>query len=114
VTRREFITLLGGVVTSWPFAARAQQAAIPVIGFLASPSADEWGPFVTAFQAGLKESGYIEGQNVTIEYRWADGQYDRLPALIGIHVIRAAGKRSSAARPPHSPNLSWSSQAEIE
>jgi len=70
MTRREFITL-----------PRAQQPKLPVIGFLGSPSAPEWSPFVTAFQRGLKETGYVEGENVTIEYRWADGQYDRLPAL---------------------------------
>jgi hypothetical protein len=81
VQRRVFISLLGSSVAAWPLAARAQQPATPVIGFLGSSSAAEWGPFVTAFQRGLKETGFVEGENFTIEYRWADGQYDRLPAL---------------------------------
>jgi putative tryptophan/tyrosine transport system substrate-binding protein len=81
IRRREFLTLLGGAVVTWPLAAPAQQSTMPVVGLLSSVTARQWAPFIAAFFQGLNEVGFVEGQNVAIEQRWAEGQYDRLPAM---------------------------------
>src|SRR4051812_17644740 len=79
--RREFITLLGGAAAAWPHAVRAQQPAIPVIGYIHPTSPAESANLLAAFRNGLMEAGYVENQNIAIEFRWAERQYDRLPAL---------------------------------
>jgi ABC-type uncharacterized transport system substrate-binding protein len=86
--RREFISFLGGAAAAWPIAARAQQSATPVIGFLHLTSRDETRGYLPDFQQGLADTGYIEGKNVAIEYRWGEGHNDRLPSLIAELVRR--------------------------
>jgi putative tryptophan/tyrosine transport system substrate-binding protein len=97
VRRRDFITLVGGVTAAWSMAMRAQPSAIPLIGFLHSATANAYAPMTAALRKSLSEAGYVEGQNVAIEYRWAEGQFDRLPELAAdlvrhhVSVIFAGG-----------------------
>src|ERR1700747_1706283 len=100
--RREFIGLVGGAAAAWPLSVRAQQPATPVIGFLSTSLPTEFVRYLAAFRQGLKETGFIEAQNVAIEFRWAEGRYDRLPDLAadlvkrGIAVLVATGGAAAA------------------
>ena len=98
--RREFITLIGGTAATWPIAARAQQPAMPVIGFLSSRSPGESAGVVAAFRQGLRETGFIEGRNLAIAFRWAEGRYDRLPGLAAELVDMPVALLFSAGGPP--------------
>ena len=88
IGRREFITLLDGAATAWPLVAQAQQTAMPVVGFMIGRSPEDSAHLVAAFYQGLSEAGFVEGQNVAIEFRWARGQYGRLPGLAAVLVVR--------------------------
>jgi putative ABC transport system substrate-binding protein len=103
IERRKFLATLGGAAAVWPLAARGQQPAMPVVGFLSSVSQAQTRHMVAAFQRGLGETGYVDGRNAAIEYRFVDGQYDRLPALASEMVRRPVSLILAAGPPPCTP-----------
>ena len=90
--RREFTTLLGGAALAWPHAARAQKPPIPVVGYLSGTSPDDSIDILADFRRGLAETGYVEGRNLAIEYRWLEGRYDRIPMMLGDLVERRVSR----------------------
>jgi len=107
MTRREFITLVGGAAIAWPLAARAQQAAMPVVGFLSTRASGDDPHLVAAVRRGLRETGFIEGQNVAFEYRFAVNQNDRLPALAADLVRQPNKKLARGWLPSACSRLPW-------
>ena len=101
--RRNFITLLGSAAAMWPIRARAQQAGMPVVGWLSTRAPGEGAYLLAAFRQGLKEAGYVEGQNVTLEFRWGEGHYERMPAYAAELVRRAVTAHSRSGESQENP-----------
>ena len=97
IRRREFVFTLGGAAAAWPLAARAQQPAMPIVGFVEGRSAETTVRQAAAFRKALSETGYVEGQNVMVEYHWLEGQYDRLPPLMARVATREMGGRDETS-----------------
>ena len=111
--RREFITLLGGAAVAWPLAARAQQPAMPVVGYIGFGSLDTSVLYLAAFRKGLGETGFVEGQNVAIEYRWLEGRYDRMPELVADLARRGVAVIATPGTPPTSVRAAMATTATI-